>query len=315
MRRIATVLTMVALVFVGIPAATAAFDASAASMAESDPTGGATADKQGLVIVDVEAGGTAGGTTPVSKPSGGKKPVCTYEGEKVPCTSDDGVWDGACYMKAADPQPPKNDAVWQGNDNGLIVTCTPYCDEANTDYGSQMGNPGVLCAVAVTRWVPALPGAPDPAVLAQRAVSRMQLRGIDIGIVPEEGPGRVGIVGMPQWMWVNEPRPRTFGPITREASAGGATVTATAKVDKVVWGMGDGTSVTCVGPGTVYEDRFDTMESPDCGHRYTKQGKYEVTATSYWTVQWEGIGQTGTIPLDFTSTANIVMGEAQVITQ
>ncbi|MFC4627932.1 hypothetical protein ACFO6V_06800 [Promicromonospora alba] len=146
-------------------------------------------------------------------------------------------------------------------------------------------------------------------------MTRMQLRAIDIGIVPEEGPDRVGIVGMPQWMWVNEPRPKSFGPITRKATAGSASVTATAKVDKVVWDMGDGTTVTCVGAGTPYEDRFDTTESPDCGHRYTKQGEYEVTATSYWTVQWEGMGQSGTIPLDFEASANIVMGEAQVITQ
>ncbi|WP_146197432.1 ATP/GTP-binding protein [Promicromonospora sp. AC04] len=143
----------------------------------------------------------------------------------------------------------------------------------------------------------------------------MDLNPIDIGIVPEEGPDRVGIVGMPQWMWVNEPAENTFGPITRKATAGSVTVTATAKVDKVVWDMGDGTSVTCVGTGTPYEDRYDTMDSPDCGHRYSKQGKYEVTATSYWTVEWEGMGQSGTIPLDFTRTANIVMGEAQVITQ
>jgi hypothetical protein len=170
---------------------------------------------------------------------------------------------------------------------------------------------------AYDRWIGSLPnpGGPDAAQLALRAVSRMDLNPIDIGIVPEEGPDRVGIVGMPQWMWVNEPAPNTFGPITRTATAGSASVTATAKVDKVVWDMGDGTAVTCLGAGTPYEDRFDVMESPDCGHRYTKQGKYEVTATSYWTVRWEGMGQRGAIPLESEAKANIVMGEAQVIAQ
>ena len=312
MRRFASVLTMVALVFTGIPVAAAAFDAAVVSTADSDPTGGAAVDRWGRVNLEVEVAGQAADTTPVSQPAGGKDPICKYDGDKVPCTSDDGVWDGSCYMQAADPQPPKTAAVWQGNKDGLIVTCTPPCEEA-FHPGGPMGVS--VCAVSITRWIPSLPGAPDPAILAQRAVDQMQLRGIDVGIVPEEGPDRVGILGMPQWMWVNQPGPKTFGPITREASAGGATVTATAKVDKVVWDMGDGTTVTCVGSGTPYEDRFDTMESPDCGHRYTKQGKYEVTATSYWTVQWEGIGQTGTIPLDFATTANIVMGEAQVITQ
>ena len=251
-----------------------------------------------------DVGGADGGGTSVDQTGGDKSVICTYDGDKIPCTSDDGVWDGHCYVQATDPQPPMNDPVWRGNTDGLIVTCTSPC-EASDEF----------CVVPISQWAAALPGAPDPAQLAERAVTAMTLHAIDIGIVPEEGPERVGIVGMPQWMWVNEPAPNTFGPITRSATAGQFTVTATASVDKVVWDMGDGTTVTCVGAGTPYEDRFDIMDSPDCGHRYTKQGKYEVTATSYWTVQWEGMDQSGTILRDFTSTANIVMGEAQVITQ
>jgi cysteine sulfinate desulfinase/cysteine desulfurase-like protein len=52
-----------------------------------------------------------------------------------------------------------------------------------------------------------------------------------------------------------------------------------------------------------------------CGYLYTRQGTYTVRATSYWTVQWAGVGQSGTIPMDFTQTTNITMGEAQVLTQ
>ena len=201
--------------------------------------------------------------------------------------------------------------MWDGHTDGVILDCMlEVClDSPTEDFIPD-------CSMSQV-WAAGPPDAEatDPAILAQRAVARMQLQPIDIGIVPEEGPDRVGIVGMSQWMWVNEPARNTFGPITRSARAGQFRVTATAKVEKAVWDMGDGTSVTCVGAGTPYEDRFDTTESPDCGHRYTKQGKYEVTATSYWTVQWEGMGQSGTIPLDFEATANIVMGEAQVITQ
>jgi hypothetical protein len=213
-------------------------------------------------------------------------------------------------VELADPQPPKSDPAWEGHTDGVIVSCTPYVcvEQPDQDY--------IPDCPDISRWAAEAPGGgPDPAALAQRAVSRMRLQGIDIGIVPEEGPGSIGIVGMPQWMWVNEPVPNTFGPITRSASAGGATVTATAHVSRIVWDMGDGTTVTCTGPGSPYKDSYGIADSPDCGHRYTKQGEYEVTATSYWTVRWEGIGQTGTIPMDFTSTANIVMGEAQVITK
>jgi hypothetical protein len=152
-------------------------------------------------------------------------------------------------------------------------------------------------------------------VLAQRAIAQMELRAVAIGIVPEPGAGRVGIVGMPTWMWVTDPGPATVGPISRTVSAGGFSVTAVAKADRIVWQMGDGATVTCRGPGTPYADSFGRQSSPDCGHTYTRQGTYTVRATSYWAVQWSGMGLNGTIPLSFTRTTNITMGEAQVLTQ
>ncbi|HET7477081.1 MAG TPA: hypothetical protein VFJ97_13800 [Dermatophilaceae bacterium] len=141
----------------------------------------------------------------------------------------------------------------------------------------------------------------------------MQLRAIRIGIVPESRPGSVGIIGMPTWMWARTPDQRALGPITRSASAGGFTVTATATVDRVAWAMGDGDTVTCNGPGTPYVDSYAKKSSPTCGHTYTRQGTYTVRATSYWTVRWNGLGQDGTIPIDLTDSTNITMGEAQVL--
>jgi len=152
-------------------------------------------------------------------------------------------------------------------------------------------------------------------VLAQQAIALMGLRAITIGIVPEPRAGSVGIIGMPTWMWAQNPSQSTWGPVTKSASAAGSTVTATAKVDRVVWAMGDGSTVACTGPGTAYLDSFGKEPSPSCGHTYTRQGAYTVRATSYWTVLWAGAGQSGTIPLTFTQTTNITMGEAQVLTQ
>ena len=62
-------------------------------------------------------------------------------------------------------------------------------------------------------------------------------------------PGRVGLVGLPVWMWAQHPDSTTWGPVTRTATAAGFTVTATAKVTKVVWAMGDGETVVCRSPG------------------------------------------------------------------
>jgi len=93
-------------------------------------------------------------------------------------------------------------------------------------------------------------------------------------------------------------------------------------LDRIVWNMGDGRSETCSGPsagGTVYEARYNDQPSPTCGHRYTRTSAdrpgqaYMVTATAYWTVRWNGGGQNGTIPLNFTRTAQLRVGELQVI--
>jgi hypothetical protein len=147
----------------------------------------------------------------------------------------------------------------------------------------------------------------------------MDLKAADIGIVPEDAPGRIGAVGAPVYMWTT-PGPTTFGPQVLTASADGLTITAMARVDRIVWSMGDGTSVTCRTPGTVYQDHFGFDPSPDCGHRYSRTSAgqpddaYPVSATSYWIVDWTGSGgSSGQITLDLTSTTSIRVGELQAL--
>ncbi|MFJ5057715.1 ATP/GTP-binding protein, partial [Streptomyces cyaneofuscatus] len=106
----------------------------------------------------------------------------------------------------------------------------------------------------------------------------------------------------------------TYGPNTSSASAGGVTVTATAKVSRIVWSMGDGKSVTCTTPGTPYHAKYGLKPSPDCGHRYTKPSKkYHVTATSTWVIDWAGGGQTGQLTEVRDSSVDIAVGEVQVV--
>jgi hypothetical protein len=162
----------------------------------------------------------------------------------------------------------------------------------------------------------------DPVVLAYRAIAAMDLDPVAIGIVPESGPNRVGLVGLPVWMWVDSPTGHTFGPITTSASEGPVSVSATASVSTIAWDMGDGTTVTCTGEGTPYAERYGKQDSPTCGHRYEKMsteqpnGAYQVTATSHWVVEWTGGGQAGTIEFDLTTDpVPIRIGEAQVLTQ
>lgn len=204
-----------------------------------------------------------------------------------------------------DPQPPLSDPVWDGNAEGAIYDCV--VGPASTG--------GFQAPMTLRYWSATPPAAvPDPALLAQQAVDSMGLRAIRVGIVPRTDGGSVGLVGVPNWMWVDAPDAVTFGPSTASASAGGWTVTATARVDSVTWDMGDGQIVTC-GAGTPYRDSYGSSPSPDCGHVYTEQGQYTVTATSHWVVTWSGIGQVGTISMNLTESALVTIGEAQVLTQ
>lgn len=259
-----------------------------------------------IVIVtspDPGAGGGGGTTQPVSQPT------CTWTltlpMKAAPCSSSDGWWAQSqqCYAKLAAPQPPPSDPAWGGHTDGQLYDCYRPI------------NLGAVAGITFQIWLATPPAGapPDPHVLARQAVAVMQLHAINIGIVPEPRAGSVGIIGMPTWMWAQNPTQQTWGPVSRSATAGGFTVTATATVDRVLWSMGDGATVTCPGPGTPYADSYGKKPSPTCGYTYTRQGTYTVRATSHWTVRWNGLGQGGTIPLDFTATTNITMGEAQVL--
>ena len=214
-----------------------------------------------------------------------------------------------CFnVTPATPQPAREAPIWAGNATGAIYECHFY------NFTTRMTGVRQFWAGSITD-VPVTSPPPDPAQLAQQAVAQMGLSSTDIGIVPEDGPGMVGIIGLPVWMWVADPGPATTGPVTTSVTAAIWTVTATATLDRIVWDMGDGTTVTCYGRGTPYEDRYGVAASPDCGHTYTVPGTYTVSATSYWTANWSGIGRTGTIPLQFTSTTQIVEAEVQVLNQ
>lgn len=258
--------------------------------------------------VGVPGYGGAGPAAPLKNThSGSSDPVACVTQEmpprEVPCSDAElGTWSNAraCYIKAESPPPPLTDAVWSGNTTGSIYRCS--------SSGIWSGPGSYLF------WADSAPGViPDPRVLALQAVTQMRLRAVEIGMAPDPSPGSVGLVGLPIWLWVASPDQSTWGPNTKTASAGGYSVTATGKVTQVVWSMGDGGTVACTSTGTTYADSFGVSSSPDCGYRYAKQGTYTVTATSYWTINWSGIGESGVINQTYTSSVVVTIGELQTV--
>jgi hypothetical protein len=131
--------------------------------------------------------------------------------------------------------------------------------------------------------------------------------------------GDLQLTQLPTWLWISR---ALWAPRSQTAAVPGEQVTATATPVSVSWRMGDGTTVTCNGPGTPYSNRFNpAFRSPDCGHTYTRSsagqqdGAYPVTATITWDITWAGTGGAGGTlpPLLSTSVAAFRVAESQAV--
>lgn len=211
-----------------------------------------------------------------------------------------------CVVERMENQPPPG-SMWYAGEGKIAYTRT-----CKTPSGRNGPTTGLALEEGQS------PARVDPAVVAQQAIAKMKLAGPDIA-----SPRAAGkyVVGVPMWLWVRQ-SPTTFGPNTATATAGGVTVTATAKVKKIVWRMGDGGTETCTGPGTPYKESYGMRESPTCGHRYTKTsakasgGTFALTATSTWSVDWQvtgGGGEAGELTEIRQSQAQVAVGEVQVV--
>lgn len=239
--------------------------------------------------------------SPTGKGLSTSKRVCMRGNDVVPCKTDQGTWYSPeqCYLTPVNPPPSFSDPNWQGHTSGRLY----YCRIS----GWAVGAPYII-------WFADTVPPPDPESLARRAVAQMQLEPITIGIVPNDDPDSVGLVGMPIWLWAENPGSQTIGPISQSVSEGGFTVTATAEVERIRWSMGDGGVKTCNGPGTPYKLKYGITESPTCGYRFDKQGEFTVTARSDWVARWRGIGETGTLRVYLTQNTQVVIGELNVVT-
>jgi hypothetical protein len=109
------------------------------------------------------------------------------------------------------------------------------------------------------------------------------------------------LVGLSTWLWLE---PGSWATLDATASVPGLAATATATPTRVRWDMGDGTVVTCDGPGVAYDPtRDDNAQSTDCQHTYQHvsagqpSGVYTATVAVDWAITWSATnGQGGTLP-------------------
>jgi hypothetical protein len=146
------------------------------------------------------------------------------------------------------------------------------------------------------------------------------LNAITIGLAPDPGVANSRTyVGVPVWMWAENPTPDTFGPYTESGTVGGLNITATATVTSLLWTMGDGSTVACATGGTPYDPGLGFTDSPNCGHRYSQTSagqpgnRFPITATSQWDIVWS-VGEVGgTINVTTVAESSVEVRELQSV--
>jgi hypothetical protein len=210
---------------------------------------------------------------------------------RFPCSDPALGWldtEDGCYYREADPQPPPGDPAWEGHDAGdglvYVQTCEGLTDIPVPGGGWMVGPRGTT-----TVWLadppPGSPPPPPPpaGTLAQWAKAKLQLT----HLTAESNGGASGStdVGIPTWVWV---APGDWQPQDAHAAVGTRAVTLTATPVWTSWDMGDGSTVTCSGPGSPFDP--NDPENPPCGHTYlvSSAGQPQTGASvndRYFTVQ------------------------------
>lgn len=155
-----------------------------------------------------------------------------------------------------------------------------------------------------------------PEEIAYAAVVRLPLDPPTPGVGPPPSINewKMAAVGYPLWLWAEG----DLDPATVSSTVYDLTVSLDARLEKVVFTMGDGETVTCtnlnrrwtraVKPGT---------ESPACGYRYREpslpKGDYTITAYTTWAVDWAVNGDSGMLPFYQTASTTLPVGELQVL--
>jgi hypothetical protein len=171
-----------------------------------------------------------------------------------------------------------------------------YLDDGSVDYDAFIYRPARAAR-------PAAAGQAVAPVVDIMTIVRQVYAEVPLALpVPHTSPpvDADQLVGFPIWMWVDDTVWRSFD---AQASVAGITVTVVAQPKSLRWNMGDGTVVSCAGPGTAWAEVSDGDERPDCSHIYQyvsahqPDGRYHASVTVTWSVAWSAsTGESGSLP-------------------
>jgi hypothetical protein len=172
-----------------------------------------------------------------------------------------------------------------------------------------------IADAATVGWVTGLGGLAGPAVptvdvLVAQARANLVIALPDVATSPPRGGTQ--LVAVPVWFWVEN-----FEPVGATAAIPGLSATLTATPTTTTVRTGDGTTVTCDGPGVAYDQtRSWRDQHSDCSHPFIDRGPVTVDVTVTWSLAWTASdGQAGTLPaVARTTTFDLTIEEAQAVT-
>ena len=145
---------------------------------------------------------------------------------------------------------------------------------------------------------------------------------ISIGRTPNNG--NASLLGLWTWLWVDSNSATQYAspssPRTPSLCLEGVCVYARGWVSRIVYDMGDGNTVTCRNAGERFTRNSNANRRPNCGYFYERDsghkanGRYRITATTYWQWTWRGpAGSGGSFNFTRTSGRNLRVNENQVL--
>lgn len=158
-------------------------------------------------------------------------------------------------------------------------------------------------------------GLVDPQQLAVDALASVSIQPPAIRTSPSAS-GRL-YVQVPTWLWLER---NWWQPYEATARAGRVWSTVRAVPVATTWSLGDGSTVSCRGPGTDWRPGLPE-DASSCTHTYrtssagSPSGTFNVQATVEFEVSWSSnAGGGGALPaITRTSTLNVEVGEIQAI--
>ncbi|TGO05355.1 putative ATP/GTP-binding protein [Serinibacter arcticus] len=195
-----------------------------------------------------------------------------------------------------------------GQTAGVIVICTPY--PCVTNFGDTIPD----CPTQTQYWAPAAPVVViDEGAAARRALAQLDLDPVTIAMAPQPNLNEPNVlIGAPAYFWATGGAP-AIGPLTSTVTQDGLTITLNATLDSVTYDTGDGTTLTCTRDQVASApSSMSLQDDPDCGHCWTASGTYTLTATSAWTITWQGPTQNGAFDYALGSTIDVAVTDRPV---